>query len=79
MNDLIGANAVPNRNRHTLMMMTKVDWNKDGEAFGSNTVELDWNDRKSPVISRLSAKLLRNNTCSIKYSLVGPFLVHPTY
>ena len=60
------ANAVSDRSKYTLMMMTNVDWNNDGFALGSNTVELNWNDRKSPVISRLSAKLLRNSTCNAK-------------
>ena len=41
----VGAvDAVSNRSRRTLIMMTSVDWNNDGFALGSNTVELDWND-----------------------------------
>lgn len=44
------------------MMITKVDWNNEGFAEGSKTVELDWKDEKSPVISLLRAKLFRNNT-----------------
>ena len=43
-------------------MITKVDWNNEGFAAGSKTVALDWNDWNSPVISRLRAKLLWNNT-----------------
>ena len=38
----VGAvDAVFNRSRRTLIMMTSVDWNNDGFALGSNTVELD--------------------------------------
>ena len=43
-------------------MITSVDWNSDGLADGSRTVELDWKDWKRPVISLLRAKLLRNRT-----------------
>lgn len=48
----------------TLIIITKVDWNNEGFAAGSRTVELDWKDWKSPVMSRLRAKLLRNRTWS---------------
>ena len=50
--------------KRTLMIITNVDWNNEGFALGSNTVELDWNDWKSPVMSRLSAKLFRKSTWS---------------
>ena len=50
------------------MIIVNVDWNSDGFALGSNTVELDWNDWKSPVISRLSAKLLRNKTYNMNHA-----------
>ena len=43
-------------------MITSVDWNNDGFAAGSRTVELDWKDWKRPVISLLRAKLLRKRT-----------------
>ena len=46
----------------SLMMITKVDRKSEGFATGSRTVELDWNDWNSPVISRLRAKLLRKRT-----------------
>ena len=47
------------------MMITKVDWKSAGFATGSKTVELDWKDWNSPVISRLIAKLLRKRTYHI--------------
>jgi hypothetical protein len=43
-NPVDAVHAVANRSRRTLMMMTSVDWNNDGFALGSSTVELDWND-----------------------------------
>lgn len=46
-------------------MITKVDWKSAGFATGSKTVELDWKDWNSPVISRLIAKLLRKRTYHI--------------
>ena len=42
--------------------MTSVDWKREGFAAGSKTDELDWNDWKSPLISRLKAKLFRKRT-----------------
>jgi hypothetical protein len=44
------------------MMITRVDWNREGFAVGSKTDVLDWNDWKSPLISRPNAKLLRKRT-----------------
>ena len=58
----------------SLMMIIKVDWKSEGFATGSRTVELDWNDWNSPVISRLKAKLLRKRTWRIRvkeYLVVG--------
>ncbi len=48
----------------TLIMTTSVDWKSDGLDVGSDMDELDWKDRKRPVISLLRAKfkLLRNRT-----------------
>ena len=51
-NDILskGESAEPNpvntvdRGRHTLTIVTKVDWNSDGFTLGSSIVELDWND-----------------------------------
>lgn len=54
----------------TLMMMTSVDWKREGFAAGSRTDALDWNDWKSPLISRPNAKLLRKRTYWI--SETGP-------
>ena len=42
--------------------MTSVDWKSVGFAAGSKTDALDWKDWKSPLISRLKAKLLRKRT-----------------
>jgi hypothetical protein len=44
------------------MMMTSVDWKRDGFDAGSRTDALDWKDWKRPVISRPNAKLLRKRT-----------------
>ncbi len=52
------------------MMMTKVDLKSEGLVAGSRTVEDDWNDWNKPVISRDSAKLLRNNTLVLVSILV---------
>jgi hypothetical protein len=49
---------------HTLMMIVRMDRNKSGLLAGSRTVEEDWNDWNSPVISRERAKLFRNSTYS---------------
>ena len=46
----------------TLMIMTSVDWKREGFVVGSKTDALDWNDWKSPLRSRVKAKLLRNRT-----------------
>jgi hypothetical protein len=51
-------------------MITRVDWNRDGFDDGSRTVELDWKDWKSPVISRLRAKLLRKRTFMDNLSII---------
>jgi hypothetical protein len=42
--------------------MTSVERKSVGLAFGSKTVEEDWNDWKSPVMSLDKAKLFRNKT-----------------
>jgi hypothetical protein len=52
------------------MMITSVDWNRDGFDDGSRTVELDWKDWKRPVISLLRAKLLRKRTYMGDLSIV---------
>ena len=41
----------------TLMIIISLDWNREGFAVGSNTVDEDWNDWNSPAISRDKAKL----------------------
>ncbi len=46
----------------TLIMTTNADWNNDGFAPGSRTVEEDWKDWKRWVMSRDKAKLLRKRT-----------------
>jgi hypothetical protein len=46
----------------TLMIMTSVDWKREGFVAGSKTDALDWNDWKSPLMSRVKAKLFRNRT-----------------
>jgi hypothetical protein len=46
----------------TLMITTSIDWKREGFAAGSRTDALDWNDWKSPLMSRVKAKLLRNRT-----------------
>jgi hypothetical protein len=33
------------------MIITNVDWNSDGFAAGSRTVDDDWNDWNRPVIT----------------------------
>jgi hypothetical protein len=49
----------------TLMIMTRVDWNRVGFAAGSKTDALDWKDWKRPLMSLLNAKLLRKSTYSL--------------
>lgn len=44
------------------MMITRVDWNKDGFASGSSIEEDDWKLWNRLAISRDNAKLFRNNT-----------------
>jgi hypothetical protein len=44
------------------MIMTSVDWKRDGFAVGSRTDALDWKDWKRLLISRPNAKLLRKRT-----------------
>ena len=41
----------------TLIIIISSDWNKEGFAAGSSTVDEDWNDWNSPAISRDKAKL----------------------
>jgi hypothetical protein len=46
----------------TLMIMTSVDWKREGFSVGFKTDALDWNDWKSPLMSQVKAKLLRKGT-----------------
>ena len=41
----------------TLMIIISIDWNREGFAAGSSTVDEDWNDWNNPAISRDKAKL----------------------
>ena len=43
-------------------MIANVDWNREGLAAGSSTLDDDWKDWKRPVISLDNAKLFLNNT-----------------
>ena len=47
---------------HTLTTIISSDLKSDGFALGSSIIAEDWNDWKSPVISRDSAKLFRKRT-----------------
>jgi hypothetical protein len=49
--------------RLTLMMITSVERKRSGFVAGSRTVDEDWKDWNSPVMSRERAKLLRKRTC----------------
>lgn len=44
------------------MMITSVDWKRDGLAAGSRIVDDDWNDWNSPVMSLDNAKLFLKRT-----------------
>jgi hypothetical protein len=44
------------------MMMTSVDWKRDGFVAGSRKDALDWKGWKRLLISRPNAKLLRKRT-----------------
>jgi hypothetical protein len=44
------------------MMMNSLDRKRSGFFAGSKTVDEDWKDWNSPVMSRDRAKLLRNKT-----------------
>ena len=46
----------------TLMIIISLDWNREGFAAGSSTVDEDWNDWNSPAISRDKAKLFLKRT-----------------
>jgi ABC-type cobalamin transport system ATPase subunit len=48
--------------KSTLMMMTRVDWNRDGLAAGSRMTEDAWNDWKRSAMSRDRAKLFLKRT-----------------
>ena len=48
--------------RVTLIIIISLDWNREGFAAGSSTVEEDWNDWNNPAISRDKAKLFLKRT-----------------